>query len=114
MPDRIPSFHSEAPLSTQGRGVEGAALHCMRLKAPGAGLNSQPFKDLHLATGTTWIQEIVDLIEQSGDVDKCQWAAIQHRHPFLEWARPPQPSGECSSPLPHPQPGPWLRLVTLH
>ena len=49
--DRIPTFHSEAPLSTQGRGVEGAAHSCMRLKAPGAGPNSQPFKDLHLATG---------------------------------------------------------------
>ena len=50
--DRILTFHSEAPVSTQGRGVEGAALHCKRLKAPGAGPNCQPFRDLHLVTGT--------------------------------------------------------------
>ncbi|MBZ3890234.1 Sulfotransferase 1C2 [Sciurus carolinensis] len=43
--------------------------------------------------GTTWIQEIVDMIEQDADVEKCQRAIIQHRHPFIEWARPPQPSG---------------------
>uniref|UniRef100_A0A8D2DBB5 Sulfotransferase n=1 Tax=Sciurus vulgaris TaxID=55149 RepID=A0A8D2DBB5_SCIVU len=42
--------------------------------------------------GTTWIQEIVDMIEQDADVEKCQRAVIQHRHPFIEWARPPQPS----------------------
>ncbi|KAG5211488.1 hypothetical protein JEQ12_013917 [Ovis aries] len=55
-------------------------------------------------SGTTWIQEIVDLIEQSGDVDKCQRAAIQHRHPFLEWARPPQPSGvEKARAMPRPR-----------
>ncbi|CAO2608054.1 Sulfotransferase 1C2 [Lemmus lemmus] len=56
-------------------------------------------------SGTTWIQEIVDMIEQNGDVEKCQREAIQHRHPFIEWARPPQPSGKrswlpvCSSPI---------------
>uniref|UniRef100_A0A4W2ECF7 Sulfotransferase n=1 Tax=Bos indicus x Bos taurus TaxID=30522 RepID=A0A4W2ECF7_BOBOX len=56
------------------------------------------------ANWTTWIQEIVDLIEHSGDVDKCQRAAIQHRHPFLEWARPPQPSGvEKARAMPRPR-----------
>ncbi|XP_047602110.1 sulfotransferase 1C2-like [Lutra lutra] len=44
-------------------------------------------------SGTTWIQEIVDMIKQSGDVEKCQRAIIQHHHPFIEWAQPPQPSG---------------------
>ncbi|KAF5926238.1 hypothetical protein HPG69_011365 [Diceros bicornis minor] len=43
-------------------------------------------------SGTTWIQEIVDMIEQNGDVEKCQRAIIQHRHPFIEWARPSQTS----------------------
>lgn len=44
-------------------------------------------------SGTTWIQEIVDMIEQNGDVEKCQRTIIQHRHPFIEWAWPSQPSG---------------------
>ncbi|EPY87067.1 sulfotransferase 1C2-like isoform 1 [Camelus ferus] len=70
-------------------------------------------------SGTTWIQEIVDMIEQNGDVEKCQRATIQHRHPFLEWARPPQPSArnakDCTVSYYHfqrmnqtlPDPGPW-------
>uniref|UniRef100_A0A8D0P9Z7 Sulfotransferase n=1 Tax=Sus scrofa TaxID=9823 RepID=A0A8D0P9Z7_PIG len=59
------------------------------------GFEAQP-DDLLICTypksGTTWIQEIVDMIEQGGDVERCQRVTIQHRHPFLEWARPPQPS----------------------
>nr|XP_008538570.1 PREDICTED: sulfotransferase 1C2-like [Equus przewalskii]XP_008538571.1 PREDICTED: sulfotransferase 1C2-like [Equus przewalskii] len=55
-------------------------------------------------SGTTWIQEIVDMIEQNGDVAKCQRAIIQHRHPFIEWARPPQPSGvEKANTMPSPR-----------
>ncbi|CAO2608046.1 Sulfotransferase 1C2 [Lemmus lemmus] len=55
-------------------------------------------------SGTTWIQEIVDMIEQNGDVEKCQREAIQHRHPFIEWARPPQPSGvEKANEMPSPR-----------
>uniref|UniRef100_A0A8D2LQQ7 Sulfotransferase n=1 Tax=Varanus komodoensis TaxID=61221 RepID=A0A8D2LQQ7_VARKO len=44
--------------------------------------------------GTTWIQEIVDMVQQDGDLEKCQRAPVHHRHPFIEWARPPQPSGD--------------------
>nr|XP_042121922.1 sulfotransferase 1C2 [Peromyscus maniculatus bairdii] len=55
-------------------------------------------------SGTTWIQEIVDMIEQNGDVEKCRRAAIQHRHPFIEWARPPQPSGvDKANEMPSPR-----------
>ncbi|XP_067325907.1 sulfotransferase 1C2-like [Anolis sagrei] len=43
--------------------------------------------------GTTWIQEIVDMIQQEGDLVKCQRTPMNRRHPFIEWARPPQPSG---------------------
>ncbi|XP_021073907.1 sulfotransferase 1C2-like [Mus pahari] len=53
--------------------------------------------DLFICTypksGTTWIQEIVDMIEQNGDVEKCRQAITQHRPPYIEWARPPQSSG---------------------
>ncbi|KAM6179897.1 sulfotransferase 1C2-like [Erethizon dorsatum] len=55
-------------------------------------------------SGTTWIQEIVDMIEQDGDEKKCQRAIIQHRHPFIEWARPPQPSGvDKANAMPSPR-----------
>ncbi|XP_004844558.1 sulfotransferase 1C2 isoform X1 [Heterocephalus glaber] len=55
-------------------------------------------------SGTTWIQEIVDMIQQDGDEVKCQRAIIQHRHPFIEWARPPQPSGvDKANAMPSPR-----------
>uniref|UniRef100_A0A286X789 Sulfotransferase n=1 Tax=Cavia porcellus TaxID=10141 RepID=A0A286X789_CAVPO len=55
-------------------------------------------------SGTTWIQEIVDMIEQDGDEVRCQRSIIQHRHPFIEWARPPQPSGvDRANAMPSPR-----------
>lgn len=48
--------------------------------------------DLLIATyakaGTTWTQEIVDMIQQNGDVEKCRRASTYKRHPFLEWYIP--------------------------
>uniref|UniRef100_A0A8C9DAU6 Sulfotransferase n=1 Tax=Panthera leo TaxID=9689 RepID=A0A8C9DAU6_PANLE len=48
--------------------------------------------DLLIATypkaGTTWTQEIVDLIQNEGDVDKSQRAPTYIRFPFIEWIVP--------------------------
>lgn len=55
-------------------------------------------------SGTTWIQEIVDMIQQDGDLEKCKRAPVHSRHPFIEWARPPQPSGvEQAEAMPPPR-----------
>ncbi|XP_067420002.1 sulfotransferase 1C4-like isoform X2 [Emydura macquarii macquarii] len=40
--------------------------------------------------GTTWIQEITDMIQQDGDAQKCSRAPIYQRIPFLELC-PPRP-----------------------
>ncbi|XP_004478469.1 sulfotransferase 1C1-like [Dasypus novemcinctus] len=55
-------------------------------------------------SGTTWIQEIVDMIEQNGDLEKCQRTIIHHCHPFIEWIEPPQPSGvDQANKMPSPR-----------
>uniref|UniRef100_A0A8C6CKR6 Sulfotransferase n=1 Tax=Moschus moschiferus TaxID=68415 RepID=A0A8C6CKR6_MOSMO len=38
--------------------------------------------------GTTWMQEIVDLIQNGGDVDQSQRAPTHERFPFIEWIVP--------------------------
>ncbi|KAM3821629.1 sulfotransferase 1C2-like [Vipera latastei] len=40
--------------------------------------------------GTTWMQEIVDMIHQGGDPQKCAGAPIYERMPFIEMC-PPKP-----------------------
>ncbi|XP_060091074.1 sulfotransferase 1C1-like [Heteronotia binoei] len=45
--------------------------------------------DLLIATyakaGTTWTQEIVDMIQHDGDTEKCRRAPTAERQPFIEW-----------------------------
>lgn len=42
-------------------------------------------KELFLiSSSTTWIQEILDMIQNDGDEAKCNQAASTERHPFTE------------------------------
>ncbi|XP_042328071.1 sulfotransferase 1C2-like isoform X2 [Sceloporus undulatus] len=65
--------------------------------------------DLLLCTypkaGTTWIQEIVDMIQQRGDAQKCARAPLYQRSPYLEMFPPkPLPSGlEEAEAMPSPR-----------
>ncbi|XP_062982280.1 sulfotransferase 1C4 isoform X2 [Elgaria multicarinata webbii] len=36
-------------------------------------------------SGTTWTQEIVDMIQHDGDTERCKRASTYDRHPFIEW-----------------------------
>ncbi|XP_010573990.1 PREDICTED: sulfotransferase 1C1-like isoform X3 [Haliaeetus leucocephalus] len=70
--------------------------------------------DLLIATyakaGTTWTQEIVDMIQQNGDVEKCRRATTYRRHPFLEWSM--QESSAASLELAEAMPSP--RTIKTH
>ncbi|XP_070118467.1 sulfotransferase 1 family member D1-like isoform X1 [Equus przewalskii] len=59
--------------------------------------------------GTTWICEILDLIYNNGDVEKCKWDAIYNRVPFMELIVPGLVNGiETLKDMPSP------RLVKTH
>uniref|UniRef100_A0A6J0SAC0 Sulfotransferase n=1 Tax=Pogona vitticeps TaxID=103695 RepID=A0A6J0SAC0_9SAUR len=55
--------------------------------------------------GTTWMQEIVDMIQHGGDAQKCARGPIYERMPFIELCLPkPLPSGyEEADAMPSPR-----------
>lgn len=54
--------------------------------------------------GTTWTQEIVDLILNDGNVDQSQRAPTHERFPFIEWIMPAIGSGlEQANQMPSPR-----------
>ncbi|XP_070583522.1 sulfotransferase 1C2-like [Erythrolamprus reginae] len=73
-----------------------------------SGFQARP-DDLLLCTypksGTTWIQEIVDMVQHRGDAQKCARASIIERSPYIELFPPkPIPSGfEMALAMPSPR-----------
>uniref|UniRef100_A0A8C6Y4H2 Sulfotransferase n=1 Tax=Naja naja TaxID=35670 RepID=A0A8C6Y4H2_NAJNA len=95
---------------------EWARIQCFQAKPNDILLCTYP------KSGTTWIQEIVDMIQQDGDLQKCQRAPVHYRHLFIEWARPFQPNPkDClvscfhfqrmNKTLPHP--GTWEEYLKI-
>ncbi|XP_029467021.1 sulfotransferase 1 family member D1-like [Rhinatrema bivittatum] len=54
-------------------------------------------------SGTTWIQEIVDLIRHDADLEKCQRAPIFERIPFIELLYCMPPDAETVNAMPSPR-----------
>ncbi|XP_067559975.1 uncharacterized protein [Pseudorca crassidens] len=56
------------------------------------------------AAGTTWTQEVVDLIQNGGDLEQSGLVPIHLRQPFLEWIRIPDCSGiDQANAMPSPR-----------
>ncbi|KAK1344583.1 hypothetical protein QTO34_013280 [Cnephaeus nilssonii] len=78
--------------------VKGVPLIKYFAEALGPLQSLQPLPDdLLISTypksGTTWVSEILDMIYQGGDLEKCQRAPILTRVPFLEFKGPGCPTG---------------------
>nr|XP_033816064.1 sulfotransferase 1 family member D1-like isoform X1 [Geotrypetes seraphini]XP_033816065.1 sulfotransferase 1 family member D1-like isoform X1 [Geotrypetes seraphini]XP_033816066.1 sulfotransferase 1 family member D1-like isoform X1 [Geotrypetes seraphini] len=54
-------------------------------------------------SGTTWIQEIVEMICHNGDLEKCQHAPIYERIPFIELLQCMPPDAETVNAMPSPR-----------
>uniref|UniRef100_A0A8D0K3R5 Sulfotransferase n=1 Tax=Sus scrofa TaxID=9823 RepID=A0A8D0K3R5_PIG len=83
------SLSGEEKLQEQSNGITLGKQTCRLWKEIWA-FQARP-DDLVIASypkaGTTWTQEIVDLIQNDGDIEKSQRSPIQLRQPFLEWTR---------------------------
>ncbi|XP_068950107.1 sulfotransferase 1C4-like isoform X2 [Petaurus breviceps papuanus] len=54
--------------------------------------------------GTTWTQEIVDMIQNDGNIEKCKRAPTHLRFPFIEWIIPSIGSGlDQANAMPSPR-----------
>lgn len=91
--EKIPDT-SRPPLQT----VKGVPLikYFAEALGPLQSFRARP-DDLLISTypksGTTWVSEILDMIYQGGDLEKCRRAPILIRVPFLEFKAPGVPSG---------------------
>ncbi|XP_037662931.1 sulfotransferase 1C3-like [Choloepus didactylus] len=61
-------------------------------------------------SGTTWMQEILDMIQNDGDVAKCKRANSSEKHPFIELAFPHMEKSGLEKAIEMPSP----RMLKTH